>query len=238
MESPPPARRGGEPVFDGQALPFALGGIAAAIVAARVISPALGQFSIPVAGQFLVFWTVVFGGLWLTCRSVSRRFGSGNPWADFGFRWRPSDLWRGALAYLVAQFLSGAAVAPWAGHTGRLNGLTERMIHVSPPAFLVYAVSGIVAAPIFEELAFRGMLQRTLADRVGGGRAVVGQAAAFGAYHLAPGLGRENVPYFLALVCFGLVMGWLARRLHRLGAGCTAHVLANGLITLSRASSR
>ena len=241
IEPPPPAApeaRGPEPTFNGRALPFALRGIALAIVLARTISFVLRELAAPVGAQFFVFWAIIFGGLWLTCRYVSRRFGSGNPWSDFGFTWRPSDLWRGVAAYVVAQTLAGTAMAPWAGHTTKLNYVTARMTHVSWPAFAVWAFSAIVAAPIFEELAFRGMVQRTLASRVGGGWAIFGQAVAFGAYHMTPGLGGENAPYFAALVCFGVVMGWLARRLRRLGAGCTAHVLANGLIVLSRATAR
>jgi membrane protease YdiL (CAAX protease family) len=169
---------------------------------------------------------------------VSTRVGTGNPWRDFGFAWRPSDLWRGALAYYVAISLSRLVRSPWAGHTYRLHRLTAGWSHVSWPAFAVFTLSAIVAAPIFEELAFRGMLQRTMATRFGQGRAIVGQAAAFAAYHLFPGLGGENLPYFLGLMCFGLVAGWLARRLRRLGAGSTAHVINNALSVLTIAGTR
>jgi membrane protease YdiL (CAAX protease family) len=224
-------------VFDGRALPFALGGIALAVITARAVSFFLRQISLPVAAYFLAFWTLVFGGLWITCRYVSRRFGSGNPWSDFGFAWRPSDLWRGAAAYLVAQFLVRLATTPWIGHTGRLERLTEGMRYVSWPAFAVFACSAVVAAPVFEELAFRGMLQRTLASRVGSGRAIAGQSVVFAAYHLVPQLGWDNVPYAVGLISFGLVMGWVAHRLGRLGAGCTAHVIANTLGVIAKAGA-
>jgi hypothetical protein len=116
--------------------------------------------------------------------------------------------------------------------------LTTGFSHVSWPAFAVFAASAIVAAPIFEELAFRGMLQRTLADRAGQVSALVGQAAAFAVYHLFPGLGWENIPYAVGLFCFGITMGWLARRLGRLGAGCTAHCINNTLSVLIVAGRR
>jgi membrane protease YdiL (CAAX protease family) len=227
-----------EPVFDRRALPYALGGIAGTVVAARTTSYVLRQFTAPLAAYLLIFWTIVFGGLWLTCRYTSERFGSGSPWRDFGFSWRPRDLYRGAAGYFVAAWLSGLARSPWAGHMNRLHRVTTGWTHVSWPAFAVYGCSAIVAAPIFEELAFRGMLQRTMADRFGQARALVGQAAVFGAYHLFPGLGWENVPYFLGLSCFGLVAGWLARRYKHLGAGVTAHVINNALGILVIAGMR
>jgi len=227
-----------EPAFDGRALPYALGGIAVAVVAARLVSFVLREIPVPVALYFLVFWTVIFGGLWLTCRYVSRRFGTGKPWRDFGFAWRPSDLWRGLVAYIVATILAGIVTSPWAGHADRLHYMMHGLSHVSWLAFAVFACSAVIAAPIFEELAFRGMLQRTLADRVGQRGAIVGQAAAFAAYHLFPWLGWDNIPYALGLFCFGITMGWLARRLRRLGAGCTAHVIANSLGTLAYAGAR
>jgi membrane protease YdiL (CAAX protease family) len=223
-------------VFDGRALPFAVGGIATAVIAARAVASFLyHHLSVPAAGYFLVFWGLIFGGLWLTCSCVSRRFGSGNPWSDFGFSWKLSDLWRGAVAYVVAGILGGIATAPWVGHTGRLDHLMEGMNHVSWPAFALFACSAVVAAPVIEELAFRGMLQQTLASRVGGGWAIVGQAIVFALYHFVPQLGWDNAPYVVGLTCFGLVMGWLARRLRRLGAGVTAHVIANSFSTLSYA---
>src|SRR5207237_208297 len=124
-------------------------------------------------------WTVIFGGLWLTCRYVSVRFGTGKLRRDFGFAWRPSDLWRGLVAYIVATILAGIVTSPWAGHADRLHYMMHGLSHVSWLAFAVFACSAVIAAPIFEELAFRGMLQRTLADRVGQRGPIGGQAAAF-----------------------------------------------------------
>lgn len=235
---PAPKPDNADPVFDGRALPYALGGIGAAVVAARATSWTIRHLALPLALYLVIFWTVIFTGLWLTCRYVSRRFGSGNPWRDFGFSWRPSDLWRGLLGYLVAITLVGIARSPWVGHTDRLHHLMTGLDNASWPAFLVFAASAVVAAPIFEELAFRGMLQRTLAGRTTQGMAMVGQAAAFAAYHLFPGLGSENIPYAVGLFCFGITMGWLARRLGRLGAGCTAHCINNTLGVLVAAGRR
>jgi len=239
-QAPTPKQKGrsADPVFDGRAAPYALGGIAAAVVAARTASWVMRHLGVPLVLYLVVFWAVIFGGLWLTCRSVSRRFGTGSPWRDFGFSWRPSDLWRGLLAYFVAIMLIGIARSPWAGHTYRLHRLMTGFTHVSGPAFAVYAASAIVAAPIFEELAFRGMLQRTLAGRTGQAVALLGQAAAFAVYHLFPGLGWENLPYAVGLFCFGVTMGWLARRLGRLGAGSTAHCINNALGVLVVAGRR
>jgi membrane protease YdiL (CAAX protease family) len=236
--APEPPPGDANPVFEGRALPYALGGIAGAVAAARTASYLMRHLALPLVAYLVIFWTVVFAGLWLTCRYVSRRFGTGNPWRDFGFAWRPSDLWRGAVGFWVAISMSRFVRSPWAGHTDRLHRMSVGWTHVSSTSFAVFALSAIVAAPIFEELAFRGMLQRSMAGRFGQTRALVGQAGAFAAYHLFPGLGWENLPYALGLACFGLVAGWLARRLGRLGAGSTAHVFNNALSVLVIAGSR
>jgi membrane protease YdiL (CAAX protease family) len=231
--------RQAEPTFDGRALPNALGGIAVAIVAARLVSTfALHQLSVPAGVYIGLFYSIIFGGLWLTCRSVSRRFGSGHLSSDFGLAWRPSDLWRGPVVFVVARLAAGIAMSPWIGHTGRLQRLTEGLQRVPWTAFVIFSAFAMVAAPLLEELAFRGMLQRILTARFGPRWAVVGQAIAFSMYHLTPGLGWDNLPYALGLIGFGLVIGLFARRTRRLGTGCLAHALANTFAVIISATSR
>ena len=96
----------------------------------------------------------------------------------------------------------------------------------------------MVGAPILEELAFRGMLQRSLAARFGHARSIIGQGILFGLYHLTPGLGGANVPYVTALAAVGAVFGWAAWRWRRLGPGGTAHLFVNVLGVLTLYASR
>jgi membrane protease YdiL (CAAX protease family) len=228
-----------EPVFPAQALPYAIGGIALTIIGTRLVTNVIfDRLSAPETLYVASFYLMLFAGLWGTCLWVSRRFGSGKPAADFGLAWRRSDLWRGAVAFVVARIVGGIAAAPWASHAAQLQHIIEGESQTPWPTFIVFAAAGIVAAPILEEIAFRGMLQRTLTSRIGPRLAIVGQAVAFGLYHFAPGMGWANAPNTASLIVFGLVAGWLARRTRRLGAGSTAHCINNTLALIAARAAR
>jgi membrane protease YdiL (CAAX protease family) len=216
------------PTFDGRALRPALIGVVASVPAARLTATALLNYLDAPTEIFIVwFYAILFGGMWLTCRAISRRFGSGEPIRDFGLSWRPSDIWRGLLAFFIARVLQVLAMLPWAGHLDRLRRLTEGLERVSLSTFVIFAIVAVVGAPILEELVFRGVIQRSLAARYGYGWAIPVQAVLFGLYHLTPGLGTTNVPYVVGLSTAGLVLGWAAWKWRRLGPSSTAHFFVN-----------
>ena len=68
----------------------------------------------------------------------------------------------------------------------------------------------VIGAPIVEELFYRGLLQRSLADRFNEGAVLVFVAAVFAAVHFRP-------IEFPGLFVFGLMLGWAALRYRRLG---------------------
>ncbi len=77
-----------------------------------------------------------------------------------------------------------------------------------------------MAAPIVEELFFRGLVLRSLERRFGTVWAVVGSSAIFAATHFEP-------LQFIALFVFGLVAALLAVRTGRLGPSMFAHLAFN-----------
>ncbi|MDQ1494218.1 MAG: protease family protein, partial [Actinomycetota bacterium] len=79
-----------------------------------------------------------------------------------------------------------------------------------------------VAAPIVEEIFFRGLVLRSLERRMSRGWAIVVSSAVFGAAHFEP-------LQFPALFLFGLVAAILATRTGRLGPGIWAHVAFNAV---------
>jgi membrane protease YdiL (CAAX protease family) len=85
---------------------------------------------------------------------------------------------------------------------------------------LLLIVVVVIAAPIVEEIFYRGLLLRGLERRVGSTWAVVGSAAIFAATHF-------EALQFPALFLFGLVAGWLAVRFDRLGPSIVAHLAFN-----------
>ena len=82
----------------------------------------------------------------------------------------------------------------------------------------------VIAAPIAEELLFRGLMYRGLADtRLGAFGAVVLTSIAFGLVH-APGFGWPRV---VATACVGLLFGWLRWHSGNTGTGIVAHAVMN-----------
>ncbi len=82
---------------------------------------------------------------------------------------------------------------------------------------LVLALVVVLAAPLAEEVFFRGLLQRTLRRSMSVVPAVVVSSVAFGLSHF-------QLLQLPALTAFGLVLGVLAHRSGRLGPSIWAHV--------------
>jgi membrane protease YdiL (CAAX protease family) len=234
--APPPESA---PTFDRRALRPALIGVVASVLAGRVITRLmLDHFGAPTELFIVTFYAIVFGGMWGTCRVVSRRYGTGNPLRDFRYTWQWSDLWRGLLVFFLTRVVQVIAMLPWAGHLDRIRRLTEGLERVSIWTFIIFAVVAVVGAPVIEELVFRGVIQQSLADRSGHGWAVPVQAVLFGLYHVTPGLGSTNVPYVVGLSAAGLVLGWAAWKWKRLGPGSAAHFFVNATSAAVLFSSR
>jgi membrane protease YdiL (CAAX protease family) len=227
------------PTYAADALwPGVLGVIGSVVVARVVAGQLLDRLDLSAELYVVAFYVMLFGGLWLTCRNVSRRYGSGRPVDDFGLSWRPSDIWRGALVFLLGRVFQVIVLLPFANHLDRLRRFTEGLERAPTSAFVIFSIVAVVAAPILEELVFRGLLQRSLTARVGNSQAVVIQAGLFGLYHVTPGLGFTNVPYALSLAAAGLALGWAAARWGRLGPSSTAHFFVNATSVAILAGAR
>lgn len=85
------------------------------------------------------------------------------------------------------------------------------------PGVLILVLVVVVAAPLAEEVFFRGMLQRTLARRLPIWPAMLITSVLFGVSHFQ----ALQLP---ALAAFGLVLSVLAHRTGRLGRSIWAHV--------------
>jgi membrane protease YdiL (CAAX protease family) len=85
------------------------------------------------------------------------------------------------------------------------------------PGVLILVLVVVVAAPLAEEVFFRGMLQRTLARHVPLWPTMLITAVLFGVSHFQ----ALQLP---ALAAFGLVLSVLAHRTGRLGRSIWAHV--------------
>ena len=219
-EPPAPA------TFPADALRPALAGIATTVLAAWIVGALVPKTAAP--AFVVVYYLVVFGGLIHTADTVSTRWGSGDLRADFGWWARPADLLRGVVIAYAAAVAGGLAVTFWPdGWTTNAEWLTS----ADAATVAVFAAFAVVAAPLFEELVFRGLLQRTLTSRYGAPTAIVIQGAVFGLYHLRLDGGADNLVNVVYIAVWGMVVGFAAHRWRRLGPGMAAHALTNILVT-------
>jgi hypothetical protein len=90
----------------------------------------------------------------------------------------------------------------------------------------VYAT---VIAPIHEELFFRGILFRALADRLGFVGGALGSGVAFGLIHYIPGEWQDSTLLMVVMVATGYALAWIYRRRANLLAPIVAHATFNAI---------
>ena len=97
-------------------------------------------------------------------------------------------------------------------------------------------VLAVIAAPIAEEIVFRGVVMRGLLSRMGVVAAVALQGVLFGLAHFDPVRGTGNIGLVLVLSSVGCVLGGAAYLIRRLAPTMIAHAILNAVamaITLS-----
>jgi membrane protease YdiL (CAAX protease family) len=90
-------------------------------------------------------------------------------------------------------------------------------------------VLAVVAAPIAEEIVFRGVVLRGLLSRHRPAVAVGLQGTLFGFAHFDPIRGSGNVGLILVLSSVGCVLGGAAYLLRRIGPTMIAHAILNAI---------
>ncbi len=155
---------------------------------------------------------------------VSRWRGNG-PVADYGAWARPSDvLWVAAGLFLQLVVLPLLYVPISALTDGDPSEASRRLIGMAGDLGDVglLAIMVVLAAPVVEELFFRGLFLRSVALYMPGWAAVVVSALVFAVVHQQP----LALP---GLFVFGLAAGELTRRTGRLGPACWLHAGFNAV---------
>jgi membrane protease YdiL (CAAX protease family) len=172
-------------------------------------------FQIPV-------WVGLLGApLWATHRKGLKSLVD-----DFGLRMRWSDIPLGLAAGLVGQLALALVITVLYQILGvdldRVGESAEALTSaaVDPLGVVLLLLVAVVAAPILEELFYRGLWLRAAERRLGQAGAVILTSVVFGLVHLQP--------YdFPALAGFGLILALLTVRTGRLGPAIWAHVAFN-----------
>ncbi len=162
---------------------------------------------------------------------VRRRWGS-RRLTSLGWRFRWSDLGWGPLTWLAAvgtQLVTASLVLvfdiPLSSNVDSASDLD------ADRAYLVATlVTAVIAAPIIEELVFRGLVLRGLLSRMGPALAILAQGVLFGLAHVDPVRGVGNVGLVLVLSGVGVAFGVGAYLTRRLGPTVIAHAIFNGVV--------
>jgi membrane protease YdiL (CAAX protease family) len=147
---------------------------------------------------------------------------------DFGVRATGWDALTGGLVGIASQLIlipllyAPVVLLDWLDSdelSESARELTDRATNAFDVTMLVLIV--VIAAPIFEELFYRGLVLRSIEKRFGTWPAVLGSGTLFGVSHF-------NAPLSMpGLVAFGIVLGLLVVRTGRLGPAMAAHVAFN-----------
>jgi membrane protease YdiL (CAAX protease family) len=167
---------------------------------------------------------------------AARRKGNGVV-ADFGLRMERWDVLKGIGVGLATQLVAIPLVyvlifaltdaLGWEFDqdlSAAARELTDKATDPLGVVLLVLIVA--IAAPVIEELFFRGLLLRSFEQRFGRAWALWGSSLIFGAVHL-------QLLQLPALVLIGLVLGWLTLRTGRLGPAVWAHIAFNSVATVT-----
>ena len=170
----------------------------------------------------LPLWVGLLGvPLWAT-----KTKGSGSLERDFGLRMRWGDPLRGLGFGILAQIGFVIVMPP----LYRLMGIDADKIGetadklgeraTTPAGAICLFVIVVLAAPVIEELAYRGLWLRAAERRWGTSAAIVVSSVVFGLVHFQP----YDTPI---LIGFGLVLAGLAAHYRRLGPSIWAHAAFN-----------
>ncbi len=202
------------------------------LIASRVLVEHLVQFEWPIVVYVAISVVVGYGPSVWWCWFATGRWGTGDRWADLGVRARWSDLGWGPLIWLSAVVAQGTVTAVVLGLRVPLTSNTEGIgeLHLDRTYVISILVTAVVAAPIVEELVFRGLILAGLLSRMRWVWAVIVQGVVFGIAHVDPARGVGNIGLAMILAAVGVVLGGAAYLLRRIPPTMLAHAILNAVV--------
>lgn len=202
------------------------------LVSSKYILDALVGFQWPVLVYVALLAVIAYGPSLWWCVYVSRRWGTGDLRADLGLSARLADLGWGPVVWLCAIGMQLAIAALVVGFGVPISNNTDAITEVQDDRTYVISIviTAVIAAPIVEEMVFRGVVLRGLRSRMPIVAAVVLQGVLFGAAHIDPLRGTGNVGLVLVLSGVGIAFGGAVALLGRVGPAMVAHALFNGVV--------
>lgn len=212
----------------------AVGVLTASLLVSKLLLDAVVGFGWPIAAYVALLAVVGYGPSLWWCWYASHRWGTGRLGADVGLTPRVADLGWGPVIWLgaIAAQLAVAAVVialdlPIVRNTEGIDELSADRTYV-----VSLVISAVVAAPIVEEMVFRGVVMRGLRSRLPIVAVVLVQGVLFGAAHVDPVRGAGNIGLVLVLSGVGIAFGVAVALLGRIGPSIVAHAIFNGAVLL------
>jgi uncharacterized protein len=210
----------------------ALGVLLGSLLVGRTIGALVAALGPDMLG-FAVAVAIGYGPSVVWAWYVVRRWGGGSPSA-VGWRFRWADLGWGPLTWLAAVasqlVMYGLVVLFHIPIASNVEDVSD------PDITRVYQVAtvlaAVIAAPLVEELVFRGLVLRGLLSRLGPVAAVALQGVLFGFAHSDPARGAGNLGLALVLSAVGAALGTSAYLLRRIGPTVVAHAIFNGVVLI------
>jgi membrane protease YdiL (CAAX protease family) len=201
------------------------------LVAGRYLLKAIAGYEWPIAVYVALLALIGYAPALVWCWYSSRRWGTGHFRADVGLKARWVDAGWGPVTWgacLVAEIVVGLVVVGLrVPFTSNVRDVQE--LHADRGYVVSLLVLAVVAAPIAEEIVFRGVVLRGLLSRTRAAVAVGLQGILFGLAHFDPVRGTGNIGLILVLSSVGCVLGGAAFLLRRIAPTMIAHAILNGV---------
>jgi membrane protease YdiL (CAAX protease family) len=204
------------------------------LIVSRVLLEHIVRYGWPIVVYTAISVIAGYGPSVWWCWYATGRWGSGSRLDDVGLRPRWSDLGWGPVVWMAAIVTEVAVVVIVKALHIPLLGNTEGIGEGDLDRTYVIAllVTAVVAAPLVEEVVFRGLVLRGFLSRMGPVPAIAAQGSLFGLAHVDPARGAGNVGLVLVLGAVGVVFGGAAYLLRRTSPTVLAHAIFNAVVMI------
>ncbi len=201
------------------------------LVGGKALVDWLVRYDWPVIAYVVILSVVGYGPSLLWGAFVRRRWGA-RKLSSLGWTFRWIDLGWGPVTWLAAigtQILVAVVVLVFdIPQSSNVDSAAE--LDADRAYLIATLITAVIAAPIIEELVFRGLVLRGFLSRMGPVLAIGLQGVLFGVAHIDPVRGAGNIGLALVLSGVGVAFGTSAYLTRRLGPTVIAHAIFNGVV--------
>ena len=202
------------------------------LIASKLVLEGLLDREWPLIVYVALTGAIGYGPSVAWCFYTSRRWGTGRLSTDIGLAPRWSDIGWGPLIWLASVGAQMAMAAVVVGLDLPISNNTDGVSELQADRTYIVSlvITAVIAAPVVEEMVFRGVVLRGLRGWMPVIPAIVVQGILFGAAHLDPVRGRGNLGLVMVLAGVGVAFGTAAVLLHRIGPTIVAHAIFNAAV--------